>query len=91
MQNVPPLVVQLALHDRLRAVRIHFKLSQQQMADLMGVRQGSYSSYENGQRDMPLSAFRNLIAALNLDIEWMLFGAPRTGQADSNRLQQRPS
>lgn len=81
--EVSPLVVKFEIHNRLKAVRDHLKLSQREMAEVMDVQQGTYSAYETGVRDMSLSAFRNMVAKLNIDTEWMLFGETRPSGRDS--------
>jgi transcriptional regulator with XRE-family HTH domain len=50
-------------------------LSQQQLADMLQLRQTAISYYEGGKRGMPLATFADLADALNVDPAELLNGS----------------
>lgn len=60
------------LGERLKQARIRKGLSQQQLADMIGVSKVSISEYENGNRIPLLENFIQLIDILELSADYLL-------------------
>lgn len=58
---------------RLREVRKSKKLTQQQIADEIGVNRGSYSNWEKGKREPSFENLVKLADLLDVSLDW-LFG-----------------
>ncbi|EMG32518.1 helix-turn-helix domain-containing protein [Streptococcus oralis] len=61
---------------RLREVRKSKKLTQQQIADEIGVNRGSYSNWEKGKREPSFENLVKLADLLDVSLDW-LFGRDR--------------
>lgn len=48
-------------------MRLQNKLSRQSVADKIGIKNPTYTCYERGTRDCPLSVFKNLCSFYNVD------------------------
>ncbi|HJM89755.1 MAG TPA: helix-turn-helix transcriptional regulator [Dehalococcoidia bacterium] len=57
-----------AVGQRLREWRLKRELSQAEVARSAGITQASLSNYETGKRDMPLSTFLGVVAALDVSV-----------------------
>ncbi len=76
--------------DRLRAARMHRGMTQQSMADVLGVALRTYQQYEQGKTFPSYDSLRSLADVLDLPTDWLLgrdeylassgasFDAPRT-------------
>lgn len=63
-----------AIGNRLKQVRIALGLTQSQMAEIIGIKQGTYSPYEkNG--NIPMDKLELLKYKKHLNIDWVLFGS----------------
>jgi transcriptional regulator with XRE-family HTH domain len=58
----------LAVGQRLREWRLKREFSQAEVARSAGITQASLSNYETGKRDMPLSTFLGVVAALDVSV-----------------------
>ena len=58
--------------DRLRSARMHRQITQQRMADAVGIALRSYQQYEQGKSEPPLSALAILSDTLNGPSDWRL-------------------
>ncbi len=47
-------------------------MTQQQLADLLNIRQNTYSQYENGQRQIPLTALVQLARYYETSVDYIL-------------------
>lgn len=56
----------MSIAENLKKARINAGLSQNQMADLLGVKTRTYGSYERGERDVNTSFLRNFCNALKI-------------------------
>jgi len=82
---------QPAVGRRIRTWRSRRGISQQRLADLVGVTQAALSNYETGKRDLPLTTFVRIAVALDAAMEDLLGlrpraapetrAAPRTGRS----------
>lgn len=57
---------------RLRDIREDHDLTQTAVADFLHVRQSSYSQYETGQRQLPLSALMQLALLFQTSTDYIL-------------------
>ena len=65
------------MKDRLKTLRKQLNLSQQEMADKLGINRGTYANYEVG-RNEPIDAVTTLICkTFNVSEAWL-----RTGEGD---------
>lgn len=69
----------MLISERIKAARKECKLTQQQVADILGLDRSTYSYYELGHLKPSVEVVVKLSAIFNADLEW-LTGA---GRADS--------
>src|SRR5215469_13131965 len=83
-KRVPP---DLDFHDRLVSLRKERGLTQQALAELVGMHISQIRRYESGQSQPTLDAIRKLARALTVSADMLLFGQDERGPADDLRLQ----
>jgi len=59
-------------NDRLRATRISRKITQQQIADAIGIALRSYQRYESGDIEPPYISLISLANFLNVPVDFLL-------------------
>ncbi|MBE7010747.1 MAG: helix-turn-helix transcriptional regulator [Ruminococcaceae bacterium] len=59
-------------NDRIRDLREGKKLTQQQVADVLGIRQQVYSKYELGVRALPIEHLIKLCKFYQASADWIL-------------------
>ncbi len=59
-------------NDRIRDLREEKKLTQRQIAEVLGIRQQVYSKYELGVRSLPLEHLMKLCKYYNASADWIL-------------------
>ncbi len=57
---------------RLKDLREDRDLTQREVADLLHIKQNTYSQYENGQRQIPVSALVVLARFYNTSVDYIL-------------------
>ena len=57
---------------RLKDLREDADMTQQQMADLLHVRQNTYSQYENGQRQIPIASLIVVAKYFQVSTDYLL-------------------
>ncbi len=57
---------------RLRDIREDRNLTQQEIADLLNVKQNTYQQYESGKRQLPLQSLVKLCSYYNLSADYIL-------------------
>lgn len=62
----------VAMGRRIRAVRTMRGRSQREVAEDIGVAQTTYSCYERGRIDIPLTCLVNLAGVLDVSVSWLL-------------------
>lgn len=62
----------MEFNERLRAARMTRKLTQQQMADSIGIQVRSYQKYEQGVSEPCYDYLVTLADTLNVPIDWLL-------------------
>ena len=70
----------MVISERIKAARKECKLTQQQVADVLGLDRSTYSYYELGHLKPSVEVIIKLSAIFNVDIEW-LTGADRNSDA----------
>ncbi|MBR7164246.1 MAG: helix-turn-helix transcriptional regulator [Clostridia bacterium] len=59
-------------NDRIRDLREERKLTQQQISEVLGIRQQVYSKYELGVRSLPLEHLIKLCKYYDASADWIL-------------------
>jgi transcriptional regulator with XRE-family HTH domain len=83
-KRVPP---DLDFHERLVSFRKERGLTQQALAELVGMHISQIRRYESGQSQPTLDAIRKLSRALSVSADMLLFAQNERGPADDLRLQ----
>ena len=65
--------MEFVLYARLKALRVEKKMTQQQVADALGLNSVTYLRYEKGQRQMPLELLPMLADLFDVSLDY-LFG-----------------
>lgn len=60
------------MKQKLRDLREDSDLTQKQVAELLGISQGTYSRYESGDLDMPTDVLIKLSAFYHVSIDYLL-------------------
>ena len=58
-------------YQKVRDIREDFDLSQQQVADILGITRQQYQLYESGKREMPVHHFITLAEYYNVTIDYL--------------------
>jgi len=77
----------MKLSARLIALRKERGLSQQAMADAIGIHVNSLKKYEAGQAQPSLDALRKIATTLHTSTDFLLFDDHERGPSDDLRLQ----
>lgn len=64
----------IAVGQRLMAIRSAASLTQNDFATSLGLSPRAYANYERGEREMPVALFRQLYTIYRVDPLWVLFG-----------------
>ena len=56
---------------RIRKLREDFDYTQEQMAEYLNIKQGTYSDYERGNINIPIEAFIKLSAIFNVSLDYL--------------------
>jgi len=80
----PPLLARLFMHfpQRLMALRKEHSLTQQQMADRVGVHVSQYKRYEAGSSQPTIEVFQRIVLALSVSADALLFEPGERGPQD---------
>jgi transcriptional regulator with XRE-family HTH domain len=62
----------IAIGNRAYAARTNRNLKQVDVSEELGIHQSSYSKFENGRYDMPLTELIKLCNYLNISVSWLL-------------------
>jgi transcriptional regulator with XRE-family HTH domain len=83
-KKAPP---ELTFHDRLAALRKERGLTQQGLAELVGMHISQIRRYESGQSQPTLDAIRKLSVALSVSADMLLFDKDERGPDEDLKLQ----
>lgn len=64
----------VAIGQRIAAVRASSGLSQNEFAESLGLSPRAYANYERGEREMPVALFKSLCESYRIDPVWLLVG-----------------
>ncbi len=59
-------------YERIRSLREDHDLLQKQVAEMLSIAQRTYSSYENGNHDIPTQALITLAKYYNTSVDYLL-------------------
>lgn len=77
-------------NENLRRARLEKKLTQQQVADLLGVAKSTYCQYETGASEPNILRLKKLAKILGINIDALLgFEPPEQLENDFNRLKDK--
>lgn len=77
--NVNEQIKQIA--DRIKYLRDAVDMTEEEVAKAIGISLNEYSSYENGEKDIPISVIYSTAAALGVDPTELILGeAPRMAE-----------
>ena len=62
----------MAISERLRAAREACKLTQGQVAEILGVERSAYTYYETGRTSPGINNLVRLAAVFHVDVQWLL-------------------
>ncbi|EJA3100963.1 helix-turn-helix transcriptional regulator [Vibrio vulnificus] len=79
--------VMMSLAKRLITLRKEKGLTQQQMADVLGMHVNSLKKYEAGQAQPSLDAIKKIAIALHVSTDFLLFEEHERGPSDDLALQ----
>ena len=77
----------MSFSRRLVKVRKDKKLTQQQMADTIGIHVSQVKRYESGDTQPSLDVLRKIALALNISADLLLFDGEERGPTDDLRMQ----
>lgn len=77
----------MSLPARLIALRKERGLTQQQMADSIGIHVNSLKKYESGQAQPSLDVLKKIALAVNVSTDFLLFEEHERGPSDELALQ----
>lgn len=61
----------MALYERLKEARINARLTQEQMAEKIGVAKSTLSGYENGNREPSVAVIAKVMETLQVDANYL--------------------
>ncbi|WP_019059923.1 helix-turn-helix domain-containing protein [Streptomyces prunicolor] len=79
-----------AVGERIRTVRLHRKLTQEQLANEIGIDRRSVHRYETARRDPALSMLLRIADALDVPLELLVSGSLELDLRDTAR-DERPA
>ncbi len=77
----------MSIQEHLIALRRDRQLTQQEMADLVGVHVNQIRRYEAGATQPSLEALKRIAVALSISLDALVFGKDQRGPSDDLRLQ----
>jgi transcriptional regulator with XRE-family HTH domain len=80
-------VLRMSFSDRLATIRKTRKMTQQKMADAIGIHVSQIKRYESGNTQPSLEVLRKIALALNVSADLLLFDQQERGPDDELRLQ----
>jgi transcriptional regulator with XRE-family HTH domain len=80
-------VLRMSFSDRLATIRKTRKMTQQKMADAIGIHVSQIKRYESGDTQPSLEVLRKIALALNVSADLLLFDQQERGPDDELRLQ----
>jgi len=78
----------MTLGERIRKTRLEKKISQQTIADALGVTRSSVSQWEKGKNDPSSDKYRLLAEVLGVSPDWLISGGYAHSSIDVGALQE---
>ena len=72
------------LANKLKELRKDFCMTQDELAELLGMSRTSFSKYENGAANPPLTVMRKMAAIFNVPIEYLIHDEQKNFVLNSN-------
>lgn len=80
----------MSISENLKKARTNARYSQQQMADLLGIKLRTYASYERGEREINAAFVKHFCAVLNISASEILgMNIPHIKVFDTSQLRRR--
>jgi transcriptional regulator with XRE-family HTH domain len=83
------LVSKQAVGERLRAIRIAQAMSQEKLAEMLGITQSNVSGLERGVRSLTIHQVAKLAAAMGVSTDELLLGKSPNGIKGNHQIQDR--
>lgn len=83
------LVSKQAVGQRLKAIRLSQGMSQEKLAELLGITQSNVSGLERGVRSLTIHQVAKLASALGVSTDELLLGASPNGRKQDQHVQDR--
>ena len=83
------LVSKPAVGQRLRAIRLAQGMSQEKLAELLGITQSNVSGLERGVRSLTIHQVAKLASALGVSTDELLLGRSPNGSKHDHQVQDR--
>ena len=77
----------MSIQEHLIALRRDKQLTQQEMADLVGVHVNQIRRYEAGATQPSLEALKKIAVAMSISLDTLVFGENERGPSDELKLQ----
>lgn len=87
MDTANPFILPMSFPDRLASLRKEQGLTQQQMADKIGMHVSQLKRYEAGASQPTIDVFRRITLALNVSADMLLFDPGEREPDDRLKLQ----
>lgn len=85
--SIPYYVFRMSIRDRLISLRQQHKLTQQEMADRVGLHVNQIRRYETGHAQPSLDALKKIAVALRITLDELVFDEGERGPDQDLRLQ----
>ncbi len=73
--------------QRLKEIRKHFRLTQGEFAEKLGIGQSAYSNYESGIREPSITMISTIVTQFSINSTWLLTG---TGEMFTRKESSQP-
>jgi len=78
----------IELGERIRIARIHSSLTQEELAEIIGVSRGSIARYESGEIEPKIGHLLSLSRVLNVSVDYLL-GVDRDARLLADVLSEK--
>ena len=67
-------------YERIKEMRINAGLTQEQIGEILGVKQSQYHRWESGKRDYPIGTIIRLAEYFGVSTDYILLGRSETNE-----------
>lgn len=75
----------IQIGEKIKQARVAAKISQKSMANKLGLSVSTYSNYENGYREPPLEAIKQICDILGTDLSYLILGSGKINSEEHDR------